>query len=162
MKGIVRLAGTKHRNVVMADKLRWKMTGYNMDNTNLKYEDIINLPHPVSKRHKPMPVENRAAQFAPFAALTGHQAAIEEAARVTDVRMELDEEMKEQLNVKLQKSVSEPGQRIQIVYYVSDGRKSGGSYMTKTGIVKKIDEYQKILVLEDGSKIPIEDISEIE
>mgnify|MGYP007003742226 CR=1 FL=1 len=96
MKGIVRLAGTKHRNVVMADKLRWKMTGYNMDNTNLKYEDIINLPHPVSKRHKPMPVENRAAQFAPFAALTGHQAAIEEAARVTDVRMELDEEMKEQ------------------------------------------------------------------
>ena len=161
MREIVRLAGTKHRNVVinvvMADKLRWKMTGYDRDNTNLNYEDIINLPHPVSKRH-----ENRAAQFAPFAALTGHQAAIEEAARVTDVRMELDEEMKEQLNVKLQKSVSEPGQRIQIVYYVPDGRKSGGSYMTKTGIVKKIDEYQKILVLEDGSKIPLEDIREIE
>ena len=74
------------------------MTGYDMDNTNLNYEDIINLPHPVSKRHKPMPVEDRAAQFAPFAALTGHQAAIEEAARVTDMRMELDEEMKEQLN----------------------------------------------------------------
>ena len=138
------------------------MTGYDMDNTNLEYEDIINLPHPVSKRHKPMPVEDRAAQFAPFAALTGHQAAIEEAARVTDVRVELDEEMKEQLNVKLQKKVSEPGKRIQIVYYVPDGRKSGGSYMTKTGIVKKIDEYQKILVLEDGSKIPLEDISEIE
>ena len=78
------------------------MTGYDRDNTNLNYEDIINLPHPVSKRHKPMPVEDRAAQFAPFAALTGHQAAIEEAARVTDMRMELDEEMKEQLNVKLQ------------------------------------------------------------
>ena len=77
-------------------------------------------------------------------------------------RSELDEEMKEQLNVKLQKSVSEPGQRIQLVYYVPDGRKSGGSYMTKTGIVKKIDEYQKILVLEDGSKIPLEDIREIE
>ena len=86
------------------------MTGYDRDNTNLNYEDIINLPHPVSKRHKPMPVEDRAAQFAPFAALTGHQAAIEEAARVTDIRMELDEEMKEQLNVKLQKIVSEPGQ----------------------------------------------------
>ena len=70
------------------------MTGYDRDNTNLNYEDIINLPHPVSKRHKPMPVEDRAAQFAPFAALTGHQAAIEEAARVTDMRMELDEEMK--------------------------------------------------------------------
>lgn len=79
------------------------MTGYDRDNTNLNYEDIINLPHPVSKSHKPMPVEDRAAQFAPFAALTGHQAAIEEAARVTDMRMELDEEMKEQLNVKLQK-----------------------------------------------------------
>ena len=152
----------KHRNVVMANKLRWKMTGYDRDNTNLNYEDIINLPHPVSKRHKPMPVEDRAAQFAPFAALTGHQAAIEEAARVTDIRMELDEEMKEQLNVKLQKIVSEPGQRIQIVYYVPDGRKSGGSYKTKIGIVKKIDEYQKILVLEDGCRIPLEDISEIE
>lgn len=138
------------------------MTGYDRDNTNLNYEDIINLPHPVSKRHKPMPVEDRAAQFAPFAALTGHQAAIEEAARVTDMRMELDEEMKEQLNVKLQKIVSEPGQRIQIVYYVPDGRKSGGSYMTKIGIVKKIDEYQKILVLEGGCRIPLEDIREIE
>ena len=74
------------------------MTGYDRDNTNLNYEDIINLPRPVSKRHKPMPVEDRAAQFAPFAALTGHQAAIEEAARVTDVRMELDEEMAENPN----------------------------------------------------------------
>ena len=162
MRGMVRLVGTKHRNVVMVDKSRWKMTEYDRDNTNLEYEDIINLPHPVSKSHKPMPVEDRAAQFAPFAALTGHQAAIEEAARVTDMRMELDEEMKEQLNVKLQKKVSEPGRRIRIVYYVPDGRKSGGSYMTKTGIVKKIDKYQKILVLEDGSKIPLEDISEIE
>ncbi len=78
-----------------------------------------------------MPVEDRAAQFAPFAALTGHQAAIEEAARVTDMRMELDEEMKEQLNVKLQKLCHEPGQRIQIVYYVPDGRKSGGSLYDK-------------------------------
>ena len=138
-----------------------KMAGCEKNKKN-KYEDIINLLHPVSKRHKPMPVEDRAAQFAPFAALTGHQAAIEEAARVTDVRMELDEEMKEQLNVQLQKIVSEPERRIRIVYYVPDGRKSGGSYVTRTGIVKKIDEYQKILVLEDGSRIPLEDISEIE
>lgn len=126
------------------------------------YEDILYLEHHVSKKHPQMSIYNRAAQFAPFAALTGHQAAIEEAARVTDIRMELDEEMKEQLNVKLQKIVSEPGQRIQIVYYVPDGRKSGGSYKTKIGIVKKIDEYQKILVLEDGCRIPLEDISEIE
>lgn len=126
------------------------------------YEDILYLEHHVSKKHPQMSIYNRAAQFAPFAALTGHQAAIEEAARVTDIRMELDEEMKEQLNVKLQKIVSEPGQRIQLVYYVPDGRKSGGSYKTKIGIVKKIDEYQKILVLEDGCRIPLEDISEIE
>lgn len=126
------------------------------------YEDILYLEHHVSKKHPQMSIYNRAAQFAPFAALTGHQAAIEEAARVTDIRMELDEEMKEQLNVKLQKIVSEPGQKIQLVYYVPDGRKSGGSYKTKIGIVKKIDEYQKILVLEDGCRIPLEDISEIE
>ena len=127
-----------------------------------KYDDILSMPHPNSKNHPRMARRDRAAQFSSFAALTGHQAAIEEAARVTDMRMELDEEIKEQLNVKLQKIVSEPGQRIQIVYYVPDGRKSGGSYKTKIGIVKKIDEYQKILVLEDGSKIPLEDISEIE
>ena len=126
------------------------------------YEDILYLEHHVSKKHPQMSIYNRAAQFAPFAALTGRQAAIEEAARVTDIRMELDEEMKEQLNVKLQKIVSEPGQKIQLVYYVPDGRKSGGSYKTKIGIVKKIDEYQKILVLEDGCRIPLEDISEIE
>ena len=127
-----------------------------------EYDDIIHLPHHVSRIHPQMSMEDRAAQFSSFAALTGHQAAIEEAARVTDIRMELDEEMKEQLNVKLQKIVSEPGQKIQLVYYVPDGRKSGGSYKTKIGIVKKIDEYQKILVLEDGCRIPLEDISEIE
>ena len=125
-------------------------------------EELIHMTAPKSPIHPPMSREDRAAQFAPFAALTGHQAAIEEAARVTDVRMELDEEMKEQLNVKLQKSVSEPGKRIQIVYYDSGWKKKWWQLYDKTGIVKKIDEYQKILVLEDGSKIPIEDIREIE
>ena len=88
--------------------MRWKL-GYDRDNTNLNYEDTSIRHILFPKRHKPMPVGRPAAQFAPFAALTGHQAAIEEAARVTDIRMELDEEMKEQLNVKLQKIVSEPG-----------------------------------------------------
>ena len=104
------------------------MTGYDRDNTNLNYEDIINLPHPVSKRHKPMPVEDRAAQFAPFAALTGHQAAIEEAARVTDIRMELDEEMKVKLYVMLLKIVSERVLSILLVYFVPDGRFCGGFF----------------------------------
>ena len=137
------------------------MTGYGK-NTNFKYEDIINLPHPVSNKHRPMPVEDRAAQFAPFAALTGHQAAIEETARITDERIELDEEVKEHLNMRIQKLLAEPGREVGIVYYVPDGRKSGGSYVTRAGVVKKIDEYQKILVLEDGSRIPLDDISEIE
>ena len=128
----------------------------------MKYEDIIYLPHPVSKRHKPMPVEDRAAQFAPFAALTGHQAAIEETARITDERVELDEEVKEHLNLQPQELRKNPWRKIRIVYYVPDGRKSGGSYVTKTGLVKKINEYQKTLVLEDGSRIPLDDISEIE
>ena len=131
-------------------------------NTKFKYEDIINLPRPVSKRHKPMPVEDRAAQFAPFAALTGHQAAIEETARITETRVELDEEVKEHLNMQLQELLAEQGRKVSIVYYVPDGRKSGGSYVTRVGEVKKIDEYQKILVLGDGSRIPLEDISEIE
>ena len=128
----------------------------------MKYDDIINLPHPVSKRHKPMPIEDRAAQFAPFAALTGHQAAIEETARVTEARIELCEEEKEHLNMQVQELLENQEQKIQIVYYVSDGIKSGGSYVTRTGRVKKIDEYQKVLVWEDGSRIPLEDISEIE
>ena len=164
MKGIVRLAGTKHRNVVMANKLRWKMTGYDRDNTNLNYEDIINLPHPVSKRHKPMPVEDRAAQFAPFAALTGHQAAIEEAARVTDVRMELDEEMKEQLNVKLQKKVCQSrGRESKLYIMFRMEEKCGGSYKTKIRNREKNSmNIKKVLVLEDGCRIPLEDISEIE
>lgn len=128
----------------------------------MKYDDIINLPHPVSKRHKPMPIEDRAAQFAPFAALTGHQAAIEETVRVTETRMELCEEEKDHLNMQLQEVLENQERKIQIVYYVPDGRKSGGSYVTRTGKVKKIDEYRKILVWEDGSRIPLEDISGIE
>ena len=88
MRGIVRLADTKHRNVVMANKLRWKMTGYDRDNTNLNYEDIINLPHHVSKRHRQMPLAERAAQFAPFAALEGHAAAVSSTAQRVRLQME--------------------------------------------------------------------------
>lgn len=128
----------------------------------MKYDDIINLPHPVSKKHKPMPLEDRAAQFAPFAALTGHQTAIEETARVTEKRMELDEEEKECLNIQLQKIQKEPHKPVQIEYYIPDGKKSGGSYVRKSGNVKKVDEYRKILVMEDGSRIPLDDLIKIE
>lgn len=128
----------------------------------MKYDDIINLPHPVSKKHKPMPLKDRAAQFAPFAALTGHQAAIEETARITEKQIELDEEEKEVLNMQLQKLRKEPEISVRIEYYVPDGRKSGGSYVRKSGNVKKVDEYRKILVMEDGSRIPLDDLIKIE
>ena len=131
---------------------------------NKSYEDIINLPHPVSKNHPQMPLEDRAAQFAPFAALTGHDAAIKETARVTDERLELSEEAIAQLNDKLNQIRDAIGteQRFSITYFVPDGKKSGGAYVTCTGSVKKIDEYEKTLWMEDGTVIAIEELSAVE
>ena len=96
------------------------MTGYDRDNTNLNYEDIINLPHPVSKRHKPMPVEDRAAQFAPFAALTGHQAAIEEAARIAARFSSADGADKVPVDYTLIKNVKKPNNAKpgKVIYHV--------------------------------------------
>lgn len=131
---------------------------------NKSYEDIINLPHPVSKNHPQMPLEDRAAQFAPFAALTGHDAAIKETARVTDERLELSEEAIVQLNDKLNQIRDAIGteQRFSITYFVPDGKKSGGAYVTCTGSVKKIDEYEHAIVMMDHRVIPMEYISNIE
>lgn len=131
---------------------------------NKSYEDIINLPHPVSKNHPQMPLEDRAAQFAPFAALTGHDAAIKETARVTDERLELSEEAIAQLNDKLNQIRDTIGteQRFSITYFVPDGKKSGGAYVTCTGPVKKIDEYEHDIVMMDHRVIPMEHISNIE
>ena len=117
---------------------------------NNSYDDIINLPHPVSKNHPQMPLRDRAAQFAPFAALTGHDAAIKETARLTDERLELSEEVIAQLNEK-----------INITYFIPDAKKAGGSYVTCSGIVKKIDEYEHTMIMTDQTVIPIEQISDI-
>ena len=124
---------------------------------NKSYEDIINLPHPVSKNHPQMPLEDRAAQFAPFAALTGHDAAIKETARVTDERLELSEEAIAQIRDTIGTE-----QRFSITYFVPDGKKSGGAYVTCTGPVKKIDEYEHAIVMMDHRVIPMEYISNIE
>ena len=127
-----------------------------------KYDDIINLPHHVSKTHPQMSMEARAAQFAPFAALTGYEDEIDETVRVTDEKVELNEEQKDKLNRKLQeikKLVAKP--ILSITYFVPDLRKEGGKYVTSTGIFKKIDEYKKIIVLEDGVEIPICNIVEL-
>lgn len=128
------------------------------------YDDIINLPHHTSASRPHMSAYDRAAQFSPFAALTGYDSAITETARLTDKRAELDEYSKAALNEKLcmiQDQMDEQPE-VSITYFQPDNKKSGGAYMTVTGCVKKIDEYERTVVMQDAAKIPIEDIFDIE
>lgn len=133
-----------------------------MSNEN-RYDDIIDLPHHVSKKHPHMSMHDRAAQFSPFAALTGHGAAIEETARLTDEAAELDESRKEAINEKLMfiSESAESSPEATIVFFVPDGRKFGGEYVSVTGKVKKIDAYKHDIVMTDGRIIPIENIYDI-
>lgn len=128
-----------------------------------KYEDIINLPHHVSKTRPQMPMSDRAAQFAPFAALTGYDAAIKETGRLTDDKIELEESSLNELNAKIQllreKLADAP--EVTFTYFRPDDRKDGGAYLTITGTVKKLDDYERLLVLQDGTKVPIDDILDI-
>lgn len=128
------------------------------------YEDIIGLPHHVSLSHPPMAIIDRAAQFAPFAALTGHNAAIKEKARLTNQKMELDENCKEILNEKLSMIMAKSEEKpvIRITYFEPDSKKNGGSYVTVEGIMKKVDRYENRIILVDGIQIPIEDIIDID
>lgn len=129
-----------------------------------KYDDIIHLPHHVSQTHTPMPTADRAAQFSPFAALTGHGTAIREAERLTDRRIELDENYKSILNEKLQMIVEEVARkpRVRLTYFKPDKKKEGGSYVEVIGNIKKIDEYEKCIVMTEGQRIQIEQIYDIE
>lgn len=129
-----------------------------------RYDDIIDLPHHVSKVHPQMSLSDRAAQFAPFAALTGHHEAVEETARLTDEKAELDEDIKITLDQQLKEIQKHPGKSspVSITYFVPDPNKMGGSYVTVSGCVKKIDEYEKYVLLTDGTCIPICDIAWIE
>lgn len=127
------------------------------------YEDIINLPHHVSKKHPPMSIYDRAAQFASFAALRGHSDAIDETARLTDCRIELDEYEIEIINQKLiELEQREDEVEVKIIHYVPDSKKTGGAYITTHGLLKKIDNYKRCLVMSDSSCINIEDIISIE
>jgi len=107
---------------------------------------------------------DRAAQFSPFAALTGYEDAVEETARLTDSRLELSEDMKTILNEKMQMILdnAENEPIVTITYFVPDKKKSGGAYVDVTGIVKEIDEYERCVVMTDKKKIPIEQIRAIE
>lgn len=135
-----------------------------MENISHKYDDIINLPHHVSKKHPQMSLHDRAAQFSPFAALTGHKAAINETARLTDEKQILSEDviakLNEQLNLIKENISTNP--IVTITYFVPDDRKSGGAYISNTGVVKKINEYNHTVILTDKTVIPIEQISEMQ
>lgn len=128
-----------------------------------EYDDIINLPHHISTKHQRLSMEQRAAQFAPFAALTGYGDAIKETARITQNRIELDDEEKIKLDNKLQELQTNISNKpkVTITYFVPDIKKSGGEYITKIGNLKKIDEYKKSIILEDKIEIPIKEIIEI-
>ena len=128
-----------------------------------KYDDIIELPHPVSKKHPQMSIHDRAAQFSAFAALTGHKAAIQETERLVDKKIELDENEIQLLNEKLAMIYESLDQHpeVEVTYFVKDSRKDGGKYVTIEGCVKKIDVYHQLLIFEDGMRVPVEDITEI-
>lgn len=127
------------------------------------YEDIINLPHHVSVNHPHMAMIDRAAQFSPFAALTGHGAAIEETARLTDEQIELDESRKEIINEKLVfiAESADDLSEVTVIFFVPDGRKFGGEYVSVTGQVKKIDTLKHDIIMTDGRVIPIENVYDI-
>ena len=120
-----------------------------------KYKDIINLPHHVSKTRKPMSLYNRAAQFAPFAALTGYDDAIKEIARLTEQKIELSDELKNMLNQKIKLIIENIKLQTEVVitYFVHDNKKSGGVYKTISGNVKRIDEVEKCIIFTNKLKI---------
>ena len=125
-----------------------------------KYDDIIDLPHPEPQTHPRMPMRDRAAQFAPYAALTGYDAAIRETGRLTDARIEPDEEALTALNMKFRLLMDALGDapEITLLVFQPDARKAGGAYLTVTGRVRKVDEYERLMTLQDGAKIPMDDI----
>ena len=128
-----------------------------------KYKDIINLPHHVSQNHKPMDKINRAAQFAPFAALVGYEEAFKEKGRTVDKKIVLTNEEKEKIsnilsyiNLNIQNEI-----KVSITYFIKDKVKDGGSYNIKEGFIRRIDEVNKEVIFKDKTKIKINDIYEI-
>ena len=126
------------------------------------YDDIIDLPHPTSARHPRMSMTDRAAQFSPFAALTGHGAAIQETARLTDRKIELTEDEKAVLDEKLCLLLDAGGEAVFTYFLPDEKKKNGGAYVTAAGSIKKLDLLERRVILTDGAIIPVEDILEIE
>ena len=131
---------------------------------NGKYDEIMGLPHHVSKTRPQMPMSDRAAQFAPFAALTGYDAAIKETGRLTDERIELDVEALSALDMKYQLLMEalDEAPEVTITYFQPDERKAGGKYVSAVGTVKKIDDFERRITMRDGTRIPMDDILSID
>ena len=131
-----------------------------MDN---RYDEIMGLPHHVSKTRPQMPMSDRAAQFAPFAALTGYDSAIKETGRLTDERIELDEEALTALNRKYQLLMDtlDDAPEVTIIYFQPDERKAGGQYVSATGTVKKVDTFGRRILLQDGTRIPLDSVYDL-
>ena len=131
---------------------------------NRKYNEIMGLPHHVSKNRPQMPMSDRASQFAPFAALTGYDAAIKETGRLTDERIELDVEALSALDMKYQilMEALDEAPEVTITYFQPDERKAGGKYVSAVGAVKKIDDFERRITMRDGTRIPTDDVLSID
>lgn len=128
------------------------------------YDDMLHLPHHVSEKHPQMSVHDRAAQFSPFAALTGYEVAVQETARLTDRRIELDEGEKAAIDQRLtlvQERLPVPTE-VTITYFLPGKKKAGGAYVSVSGTVKKIDDYERTVVLRDGTSVQIDDILQVD
>jgi hypothetical protein len=127
------------------------------------YEDIIDLPRPRPRNHKPMPLMKRAAQFAPFAAVSGHKEAVEEINRLTECAPEEDSERNEVLNRKLSYILAHRNEcpEVSIRYFIPDARKAGGRYETAVGAVDRVDEFARCLVMADGKRLLLKHIVDI-
>ena len=152
---------------LVAIKLKENRIMTNDEKDFSRYEDMLDMLHPSSSSHPRMSIRNRAAQFAPFAALTGYEAAIQETARLTDEKIELNEDQRELLDEKLLylKEHLKEKPEVTITYFKADEKKEGGAYLTERGIIKKIDLYTHTIVLQDDEadeKIAIEDILDLQ
>lgn len=128
------------------------------------YDDIINLPHHVSEQHPQMPIRDRAAQFSPFAALTGYEGEVKEAARLTDKKIELSEEQRAILDERLclLEDILPDRPEVTFTYFLPDIRKDGGTYTTITGKLKKLNRVERTIMLTSGVSIPVDNLLEVD
>ena len=128
-----------------------------------KYDDIINLPHYEPKYHPRMSKYKRSAQFAPFAALVGYDEQVQECSRLTDKRLEIDDELKEKINYKLNKinELIKNNPEVEITYFIPDVKKDGGKYINEKGNVKRIDYINRFIKFTDNKKIILDDVIDI-